>query len=74
MFIPHRAVKQGVRPVMGFQVAVEKSTTENKTFTRQHGRLMKGNKDVTIGTLNVDTLHKDEKIPELIASAEDVNT
>ena len=68
--VARRAVKQGARPVTVSQVTVEKSITENKTTTKQY-HLMKGKKDVFIGTLNVQTLRKDRKIYELIASAED---
>ena len=68
--IARRAVKQGARPMTVSQVTVEKSITENKTTTKQY-RLMKGKKYVFIGTLNVQTLRKDRKIYELIASAED---
>ena len=68
--IARRAVKQGARPVTVSQVTVEKSISESKTTTKQY-RLMKRNKDVFIGTVNVQTLRKDRKIYELIASAED---
>ena len=68
--IARRAVKQRARPVTVSQVTVEKSITENKTTTKQY-RLMKGKKDVFIGILNVQTLRKDRKIYEFIASAED---
>jgi len=63
--IARRAVQQGARPAMGSQVAVEKSATGSK--------LMKPKKNILIGTFNVQTLQKEGKIPELIASAESTN-
>ena len=73
--IARRAVKQGARPAMTSQVAVEKSATEIKTTTSSKlssskATLLKGKKDVRIATFNVQTLQKEGKIPEVIASAE----
>ena len=67
--IARRAGKQGARPAMETQVAIEKSDTEIKPSTKQ--QFMKGKKDVFIGTLNVRTLQKPGKISELIASAQE---
>ena len=60
--IARRAVNQGARLVTEAQVAVEKSVTGTN--------LLKAKKDTIIGTMNVQTLQKDGKIPELIACAE----
>ena len=58
---------------METQVAIEKSATEKKTTpTRQH-RLMKGKKDVLIGTLNFRTLQNQEQNSELIAAAQETD-
>ena len=69
------AVKQGARPAMTSQVAVEKLATEIKTTTSSKlssskATLLKGKKDVRIATFNIQTLRKEGKIPEVIASAE----
>ena len=75
--IARRAVNQGARPAMVPQVAVEKSATgthtNTNTNTKHFPRLLKGKKTVFIATLNVQTLQKEGKIPELIASAEYTN-
>ena len=73
--IARRAVKQGACPAMMSQVAIEKSATEIKTTTSSKlssskVTLLKGKKDVRIATFNVQTLQKEGKIPEVIASAE----
>ena len=77
--IARRAVKQGARPVNVTQVAVEKSTTESQTRTETAPTptnpttkvpLLKGKNGKNIGTLNVQTLNKESKVPELISSAE----
>ena len=59
------------------QVADEKSATESHTspiktkITKEaNTSLLKGKNQKTIGTLNVQTLNKESKIPELISSAE----
>lgn len=78
--IARRAVKQGARPANASQVAVEKPVTETPPETT-HGNqsatnknpLLKGKSEKTIRTLNVQTLNKDGKIPEMIASAETSN-
>ena len=61
--IARRAGNQGARPAMIPQVAIEKPTTEKKN-------LLKAKNDFLIATMNVQTLQKDGKIPELLASAE----
>ena len=68
-------IKQGARPAMTSQVAVEKSATEIKTTTSSKlssskVTLLKGKKDVRIATFNVQPLQKEGKIPEVITSAE----
>ena len=71
--IARRAVKQGARPANATQVAVEKSATESKEtkiIKEASTTLLKGKNEKTIGTLNVQTLNKDGKIPEVISSAE----
>ena len=72
--IARRAVKQGARPANVTQVAVEKSATEvhksTKTTKEATTPLLKGRNERTLGTLNVQTLNKEGKIPELIACAE----
>ena len=72
--IARRAVKQGTRPSMTSQVAVEKSATEIKGTTSSKlssskATLLKRKKDVRIATFNVQTLQNEGKIPEVIASA-----
>ena len=66
------AVNHGARPAMTFQVAVEKSTAKTKAIQTKkiNSRLMKGKKDIFIAAFNVQTLQKEGKIPELIASAD----
>ena len=52
---------------------VEKSATESKEtkiIKEASTTLLKGKNEKTIGTLNVQTLNKDGKIPEVISSAE----
>ena len=64
-------VKQGARFAMITQVAIENSATESKQIKKlnMHSRLMKGKEDILVATFNVQTLQKEGKIPELIASA-----
>ena len=64
--IARRAVKQGARPVVCPQAAVEKLATDGTT---SNVPLMKGTKKVLIGTMNVQTLRRADKISELIASS-----
>ena len=61
--IAHRAVKQGARPVITYQVTVEKLATE------KINKLLKAKKTTIFGTINVQTLNKEGKISELIDSA-----
>ena len=65
--IARRADKQGARPAMTPQVAIEKSATEK---LNPISRLMKCQLNVLIGTLNVRTLQNSGNIPELIRAAE----
>ena len=71
--IARRMVQQGARPAMVSQVAVEKSDTETKTpktskLCNIKPILMKGKRDIFMATLNVQTLQKEWKIPEVISS------
>ena len=61
--IAHSAVKQGARPVITYQVTVEKLATE------KINKLLKAKKTTIFGTINVQTLNKEGKISELIDSA-----
>ena len=64
--IAHRAVKQGARPTIPYQVVVEKITTEKKDYPK----LLNPKKNLIVGSLNTQILQKLWKIPELITSAE----
>ena len=68
--IARRAVHQGARPAVTPQAAIEKSATVGITTSNTCNRLMKSKMEVRISTFNVQTLRKEEKIPELIASSE----
>ena len=61
--IDRRAVKQGARPVIRYQV------TDEKLATEKINKLLKTKKTTIFGTINVQTLNKEGKISELIASA-----
>ena len=53
------------------QAAIEKSTTDENP--KPYEKLLKGKTEIRIGTMNVQTLRKDEKIPELVASSENTS-
>ena len=61
--IARRMVKQGARPVITSQVIVEKLATE------KINKFLKAKKTTIFGAINVQTLNKEGKISELIASA-----
>ena len=58
--IARRAVQKGGRPAVLPQAAIEKSTTDEKP--KPYEKLLKGKSEIRIGTMNVQTLRKDEKI------------
>ena len=68
--IARRAVQQGARPVVLPQATVEKLVTGENENKNPHKRLMKGKQEVRVSILNVQTLRTDEKVHELVASAE----
>ena len=69
--IARRAAQKGARPAVPPQAAIEKlATGENN---KPPERLLKAKNELRISTFNVQTLRKDEKLPELIACSEETN-
>ena len=66
--IARRAIQKGARPAVLPEAAIKKSTTDENP--KPYEKLLKGKTEIRIGTMNVQTLRKDGKIPELIASSE----
>ena len=74
--IARRAVKQGARPAIPAQVAVEKSTTEPtstsiKSNKNSNSRLLKCKQPIMISSLNVRSLSSATQMGELVAAAEE---